>query len=140
MATIVVGTDGSKGSVAALSEGFDLAKRLGAKVLVVAVAHVSDLLGGPVYEHKLHEHLDRARVALDAARTMADEAGVEAEFEVFEGDAAEEIAMIAETRDADLVVVGTRGHGRIAGSLLGSVSADVIRRSKRPVVVVHEPS
>jgi nucleotide-binding universal stress UspA family protein len=140
MATIVVGTDGSEGSEAALSESFDLAKRLGAKVLVVTVAHVSDLLGGSVYEHKLSEHLDRAGAALDAARTMAEEAGVEAEFEIFEGDAAEEIAMIAERRDADLVVVGTRGHGGIAGSLLGSVSADVVRRSKRPVVVVHEPS
>ena len=140
MATIVVGTDGSKGAEAALSEGFDLAKRLDAKVLVVTVAHESDLLGGSVYQHKLSEHLDRARAALDAARTMAEEAGVEAEFEVFEGDAAEEIATIAESRDADLVVVGTRGHGGITGSLFGSVSADVVRRSKRPVVVVHEPS
>jgi nucleotide-binding universal stress UspA family protein len=141
MATIVVGTDGSKGSVAALSEGFDLAKRLGGKVLVVTVtAHVSDLLGGSVYEHRLSEQLDRARADLDAAKTMAEEAGVVAEFETFEGDAAEEIAMIAEREDADLVVVGTRGHGGIVGSLLGSVSADVVRRSKRPVVVVHEPS
>jgi nucleotide-binding universal stress UspA family protein len=141
MATIVVGTDGSKGSEAALSKGFDLATRLGAKVLVVAVtAHVSDLLGGSVYQHKLSEHLDRVHAALDAARTMAEEAGVEAEFEIFDGDPAEEIAMIAESRDADLVVVGTRGHGGIAGSLLGSVSADVVRRSKRPVVVVHERS
>jgi len=86
------------------------------------------------------ENLNRARAALDVARTMAEDVGVEAEFEVFEGDAAEEIAMIAESRDADLVVVGTRGLGGIAGSLLGSVSADVVRRSKRPVVVVHEPS
>ena len=141
MATILVGTDGSKRSEAALSEGFDLAKRLGAKVLVVAVAaHVSDRLGGSVHEGRVSEHLNRARAALDAARTMAEEAGVQAEFEVFEGDAAEEIATIAESRDADLVVVGTRGHGGIAGSLLGSVSADVVRRSKRPVVVVHEPS
>ena len=141
MATIVIGTDGSKGSEAALSEGLDLAKRLGAQVLVVAIAaHVSDVLGGSVYKDKVSEHLNRARAALDVARTMAEEAGVEAEFEVFEGDAAEEIAMIAESRDADLVVVGTRGHGGIAGSLLGSVSADVVRRSKRPVVVVHEPN
>ena len=140
MATIVVGTDGSRGSEAALSEGFDLARRLGAEVLVVAVAaHTSGLLSGSVYQGRVSEHLDRARTALDAARTMAEEAGVEAGFEVFEGDAAEELATIAETRDADLVVVGTRGHGGIAGSLLGSVSAGVVRRSKRPVVVVHEP-
>ena len=141
MATIVVGTDGSKGSEAALSEGFDLAKRLGAKVLVVAIAaHTSDLLAGSVYEHKVSAHLNQARAALDAARKVAEKAGVEAEFEVFQGDAAEEIAMIAESRDADLVVVGTRGHGGIAGSLLGSVSAGVVRRSKRPVVIVHEPN
>ena len=76
MATIVVGTDGSKGPEAALSEGFDLAKRLGAKVLVVAVAaHTSDLLGGSVYQHKHSEHQDRARAALDAARAMSQEAG-----------------------------------------------------------------
>ena len=141
MATIVVGTDGSKGSDAAVSEGFDLARRLGAKVLVVAVAaHTSDLLGGSVHEGRVREHLNQARTALDAARTMAEEAGIDAEFEVFEGHPAEEIAMIAESRDADLVVVGTNGHGGIAGSLLGSVSADVVRRSKRPVVVVHEGS
>src|SRR6476659_1950663 len=82
MATIVVGTDGSKGSEAAISESFDLAKRLGAKVLVVSVAaHTSDLLGGSAYRHNVSEHLDRARAALDAARTMAEEAGVEV-FEV----------------------------------------------------------
>lgn len=140
MATILVATDGSKGSEAALSEAFDLAKRLGAKVLVASVAPpVSELLGGSLYKEKTSEHLNRARTALDAARKMAEEAGVEGEFEVFEGDAAEEIANIAESRNADLVVVGTRGLGSIAGSLLGSVSAGVIRRSKRPVVVVHEP-
>ena len=141
MATILVGTDGSKGSEAALSEAFDLAKRLDAKVLVASVAPpVSELLGGSLYKEKTSEHLNRARTALDAARKMAEEDGVEGEFEVFEGDAAEEIANIAESRNADLVVVGTRGLGSIAGSLLGSVSAGVIRRSKRPVVVVHEPS
>jgi nucleotide-binding universal stress UspA family protein len=141
MATILVGTDGSDGSKAALSEAFDLAKRLDAKVLVASVAPpVSELLGGSLYKEKTSEHLNRARTALDAARKMAEEAGVEGEFEVFEGDAAEEIANIAESRNADLVVVGTRGLGSIAGSLLGSVSAGVIRRSKRPVVVVHEPS
>jgi len=64
---------------------------------------------------------------------------VEAEYELLEGDPAKEVAKLAEQRDADLVVVGTRGIGAVAGSLLGSVSAGVVRRSRRPVVVVREP-
>jgi nucleotide-binding universal stress UspA family protein len=140
MATIVVGTDGSKGSEAALSEAVDLAKRLDAKLVVVAAAApVSDLLGGSVYQARVSEHMNRAREALDAARRIVVTAGVEAEYEIFEGDAAEELAKIAESRDADLVVVGTRGLGALAGSLLGSVSSELVRRSSRPVVVVREP-
>lgn len=140
MATIVVGTDGSKGSEAALSEALDLARRLNAGLLVVAVAApVSDLLGGSVYQGRVSEHQSRARKALDAAREVVGAAGAEAEFEMFEGDAAEELAKIAESRDADLVVVGTRGLGALAGSFLGSVSSELVRRSSRPVVVVREP-
>jgi nucleotide-binding universal stress UspA family protein len=140
MATIVVGTDGSKGSEAALSEALDLAKRLDAKLVVAAVAAAaSDLLGGSLYQGRVSEHMNRAREALDAARKAVEGSGVEAEFEIFEGDVAEELARIAESRDADLVVVGTRGLGALAGSLLGSVSSELVRRSSRPVVVVGSP-
>lgn len=58
MATILVGPDGSKGSEAALSEAFDLAKRLDAKVQVAAVAPpVSELLGGSLCKEKTSERL-----------------------------------------------------------------------------------
>jgi nucleotide-binding universal stress UspA family protein len=99
---------------------------------------VSDLLGGTVYNKKLSEHMNAARASLDAAKALADESGVEAEYELVEGDPAEAIVRFAESRDADLVVVGTRGRGGIAGSLLGSVSSEVVRASSRPVVVVRE--
>jgi nucleotide-binding universal stress UspA family protein len=139
MPTIVVGTDGSEGAGAAAAEALGLAQRLDAKVLFVAVSpHVSDLLGGTVYNKKLSEHMNAARASLDAAKALADESGVEAEYELVEGDPAEAIVRFAESRDADLVVVGTRGRGGIAGSLLGSVSSEVVRASSRPVVVVRE--
>lgn len=140
MPTIVVGTDGSEGAGAAVGEALDLAKRLSANVVFVAVSpHVSELLGGTVYQKKLSEHLNRARASLDAARAVSEEAGVEAEYELAQGDPAEEVVKMAKARDADLVVVGTRGHGALAGSLLGSVSSDVVRTSGRPVVVVRAP-
>jgi nucleotide-binding universal stress UspA family protein len=139
MATIVVGTDGSEGAGAAVAQALGLAQRLGAKVIFVAVSpRVSELLGGTVYNKRLSEHMNAARASLDAARAVADEAGVEAEYELMEGDPPEEISKVAEARDADLVVVGTRGRGAIAGSLLGSVSSEIIRASGRPVVVVRE--
>jgi nucleotide-binding universal stress UspA family protein len=56
--------------------------------------------------------------ALDEARAAAEAAGVEAEYELVEGDPAEEIAKFRKSRDADLVVVGTRGLGALAGSLV----------------------
>jgi nucleotide-binding universal stress UspA family protein len=140
MGTIVVGTDGSEPSNAAVAEAIGLARRLDAKMIVAAVRPpVPDYLGEPLYQERLSDELARARRALDEARTLVERAGVEAEYELLEGDPAKEVAKLAEARDADLIVVGTRGIGAVAGSLLGSVAAGVVRRSHRPVVVVREP-
>ena len=140
MGTILIGTDGSEASNAAVAEAIDLARRLDAKLIVAAVRPpVPDYLGEPLYQARLSDDLARARRALDEARRLVERAGVEAEYELLEGDPAKEVAKLAEAPDADLVVVGTRGIGAVAGSLLGSVSAGVVRRSHRPVVVVREP-
>jgi len=52
------------------------------------------------------------------------------------GDPADEIVAYADSVDADVIVVGTRGHGPIAGALLGSVSQRVLRDARLPVLVV----
>ena len=53
------------------------------------------------------------------------------------GDAAEEIIVQAKGRRADLIVVGSRGHGRLAGLLLGSVAQKVVTHAPCPVLVVR---
>jgi nucleotide-binding universal stress UspA family protein len=141
MGSIVVGSDGSTTASAAVAEGIDLARRLGAAVIFVSVApSPPEWLGKPFWQQWVTEHTGRARAALDAARTPAEEAGVDADYELLEGEPADELARFCEGRDADLIVIGNRGLGAIAGVLLGSVSMSLIRRSRRPVVVVREPA
>jgi nucleotide-binding universal stress UspA family protein len=60
---------------------------------------------------------------------------VEAETELLEGDPATRILELARERDVDLIVVGSRGLGTIASTLLGSVSSRVVHRADRPVLV-----
>jgi nucleotide-binding universal stress UspA family protein len=82
-------------------------------------------------EQATHEALDREIAEVDGP------AGVPIERFVAEGPAADVI--LDASADAELIVVGTRGHGAIATLVLGSTSQHVIHRAKRPVVVVPAP-
>jgi nucleotide-binding universal stress UspA family protein len=65
--------------------------------------------------------------------------GVNAGFHVVSGlntDPADLIAGVAKEADADLIVVGTRGHGRVAGMLLGSVTQRLLHVAPCPVLAV----
>jgi nucleotide-binding universal stress UspA family protein len=53
------------------------------------------------------------------------------------GEAVDEIVAFADVIDADLIVVGSRGHGTVASAVLGSVSRGVLREARRPVLVAR---
>jgi nucleotide-binding universal stress UspA family protein len=141
MGTIVVGVDGSSCSREALRFAVAEARLRKAALRVVTAWHVPAIAysGGvaPVVDPKEFEQYAEtvAEQALAALREQTE--GVDVERVTGEGQAAH--VLLEEARDADLLVVGSRGRGGFTGLLLGSVSQQVAHHAPCPVVVVHEP-
>lgn len=132
---VVVGTDGSDLSAAAISFAIHAAARHQVALTVVRAwtAPVSTFPGLTVdrMEAEERQHL---MDALDAQRTMFP--GVEVDAKLVRDDHAGR-ALVAESTTADLVVVGSRGRGGFAGLLLGSVSQALLHHAECPVAVVR---
>jgi nucleotide-binding universal stress UspA family protein len=141
MREFLVAIDGSEGSEAAIEEALELAHEGGTHVTFAFVRKPpSSLLGYPYYDRLLSTELGRARETIDAARSKAREAGIEARGEILEGDPTDEILSFADNDGADLIVMGSRGRGALAGALLGSVSSAVVQHASVPVLVAKERS
>ncbi len=138
MNRILIATDGSDGAWAAVEEGVELASEVGAAVTFVSVRHDMPLLGDPWYQRRLTVQLEHAREALDRAVAEAERLGVAHDSEICEGDPPTCIADVARCREADLVVVGSRGHSALTSALIGSVSRDLLTRSPAPVMIVRD--
>lgn len=143
-ARIVVGLDGSAGSRAALKHALREAVQQDATVEVVAVYTPPEywvpLFGvPPVSADDVHDEVRRNAAAIvdevagrlgghDAHRPPVTVTAVP-------GAAAE--ALLRAAGNADLLVVGSHGHGRPGGKLLGSVSRQCVQQASCPVTVVH---
>ena len=143
MKKILIATDGSASSAEAVDFGVELAAEHEAKVIFVHVAPALDILpvagygiggGIPRVPHEL-DAFDRA--SLEDAEEIAARKDVEASSKLLVGNAVDEIVAYADSQGADLIVVGSRGHGTLASVLLGSVSRGVLSESKRPVAVIR---
>jgi nucleotide-binding universal stress UspA family protein len=135
---ILVAVDGSLGGRAATEHALELATATGAAVTFVSVYTANAALGAPYYQERLTAGLRGARDAVDEAVAAAAEVGIDADSEIVEGDPAREIVQLARRRGVDLLVVGSRGLGIIAGTLLGSVSRWIVQHSGVPVLVVKD--
>jgi nucleotide-binding universal stress UspA family protein len=85
---------------------------------------------------------ERAQRLAQQGAELARERGLEADALVVADEltVAATLVRLAEERDAQAIVIGAHGHGRLSGALLGSTSQSVIRHAPCPVVVVREPT
>jgi nucleotide-binding universal stress UspA family protein len=144
-ATIVVGTDGSETATTAVRYAIDLARELGARLLVVSAYE-------PVSENRLRRESvevpsdlqwminprEDVLALLEQAREDAHAGGLE-QMETFarQGDAADAILDVAEEQRADLIVVGNRGMTGAKRFLLGSVPNKVSHHAPCSVLIVR---
>jgi nucleotide-binding universal stress UspA family protein len=141
MNRILVAIDDSTGARAAVEQALALALDTGARITFLAVRErPRAMLGAPYWQVEVSQETARLRPVLEAAVAEAEGLGLEAEYELLEGDAAHEIVHLARSRNVDLIVVGSRGYGAIASALLGSVSRRVVGEADRPVLVAKERS
>lgn len=137
MQQIVVGIDGSPNSAGALAWAIQEAQYRGASVKAVhawQMVFTGDIYGGAQVDPGFLEKAGRA--VLDQAVDQADTRSVAGSIEriLVHGGAA--TALIDAAKDADLLVVGSRGRGGFAGLLLGSVSQQVAHHAPCPLVIV----
>jgi nucleotide-binding universal stress UspA family protein len=136
--TVVVGVDGSPGSRVALTWAAAEAADHGAELVVVNVwEHTLLPPAGSLSEKYVPD--PSQRTADDLVQVIKEELGDEptvlVQPRVKQGTPAK--VLIEESAGADLLVVGTRGHGGFAGLVLGSVSQHVAAYAKCPVTVVR---
>ena len=137
--TIVVGYDGSPSSRAAVAHALDLAGTTGSVHLVYAYFVPNDFVGASYYEFARQDAQSAAEaVVADLKGEEPRLAEVAAESHVVLGEPAKQLCRIAEEREADAIVVGTRGLGRFRGAILGSVAQDLLHRADRPVTVIPD--
>ena len=137
MAAIVVGVDGSEESKAALRWAVAEARLRDANVRAVyawSLPHVAGGVGPLIVPDTEVLRRDGERV-LDAAIAEVGTEGVDVERASIEGSPAR--ALVEAAEGADLLVVGSRGHGGFVGLLLGSVSQQVAHHALCPVVIVR---
>jgi nucleotide-binding universal stress UspA family protein len=161
--TIVTGYDDSETSARALERAGELARALGARLVVVSVGPREGALElipesmeplmmvpvgpsgaippaavpAPPADMQAGEQPDPAELMLERARALLRQRGLDAEFAKGSGDPADELLRLAAEQHADLIVVGSHEGGLLDRLIRGDVSSAITRRADRDVLLVR---
>jgi nucleotide-binding universal stress UspA family protein len=133
---IVVGVDGSPSSKQALRWAARIAAATGASIQAVIAWEFPQTYGWAVAVDGWRPDIDAAKVLQDTLdEVFGPERPPGLDTVVGEGHARD--VLLTASEGAQMLVVGSRGHGGFAGLLIGSVSAACAEHAKCPVLVVH---
>lgn len=134
---IVVGFDGSEPSLAALRWAVDEARLRRGKVRVITAWHYPPVPSS-IEDSTVSDSFHTAeRFQAEALKAVASD-GVDITGTLVRDYPA--TALLEASKEADILIVGSRGHGGFAGLLLGSVSTQVAHHASCPVLIVRHPS
>jgi nucleotide-binding universal stress UspA family protein len=135
---ILLAVDGSDHAVRAARVAADLARSMKSELrVVIAYEPIPPYLGEPNLQGAINARLKDAQNILQKAVAAVGDVPDEIHTELIEGNSAEAIIEVAKTRNSDVIVMGSRGLGRLAGLVLGSTSQKVVSHAPCPVLIVR---
>lgn len=137
---ILVAIDNSNYAPLVMQEAAKLATRLGSDVTVLTVVNVPGMFAseGEIDSAKIEEDEQQlTRLHNDLIEKYFNHKSILIESKILHGNPGEKVCEYAESMNADLVIVGTHGRGRLATVLMGSVSERVVHHCKRTVIVIR---
>ena len=136
---ILLAVDGSEHALNAARLASDLANAMNSRMLRIVVAYdrIPPYLGEPNMQIAIVNRLKESEEILQKAVTAVGNVSAEIHTEPIERNPAEAIIEVAKNHGSDLIVMGSRGLGRMAGMVLGSTSQKVVAHAPCPVLIVR---
>ncbi len=136
---ILLAVDGSEHALHATRKAAELARLMKPVEFRIVVAYdpIPLYLGEPNMQIAITNRKGEAEEVLNMAVKEVGDLPCEIHTELLEGDPASAIIEVASIRNSDVIVMGSRGLGRLAGLLLGSTSQKVVAHAPCPVLIVR---
>jgi nucleotide-binding universal stress UspA family protein len=134
---ILVATDGSDHARKAVEYACDIASKYDAMIYIIHVISLPPMAYAEASFEPLKNHLDKTgKAIIDEAAKLVKSRGIKAQTCLATGDPAQEILEHAEKNDVDMIVLGSRGAGKLEMLMLGSVSHKVCNVAECTCVTV----
>jgi nucleotide-binding universal stress UspA family protein len=136
---ILLAVDGSEHALHAARVAANLTNAMNSQTLRIVVAYdpIPVHLGDPYMQEAISTRLKESEQIIQKAVQSLGTVSAEIRTEMIEGDPAEVIIEVAQTNNSNIIVMGSRGLGKLAGLLLGSTSQKVVSHAPCPVLIVR---